>query len=297
VGSPSCKLNDLKTTVGFVPAWPVRSQAYDTDVKTPSLGDKLIRYFDDDSRQQGIFLESAKLGTVGSLATSKDSDPNKLFQVSAKSISSDSQQDFILGTVYQRTSGPIPRSYLPSLLVLSDVSKQEANANPDRESVLSVTEELLRWYLDAGGRLARLQVAASNSLVSFLTSAGFTESEGGDAASSEVVALKGAYAAGDFTLLAASAKNIIEHCTKRVTAKQGDAAVLYDILGRLSHDIGNPKDAIAHYTSSLQANANSAATFRNLGAAYHGNGDVQLAFASYQQALQLNSQGKEVLSS
>jgi tetratricopeptide (TPR) repeat protein len=65
-------------------------------------------------------------------------------------------------------------------------------------------------------------------------------------------------------------------------------SLLYNILGRLSHDTGDFKEAIDSYTSALLLKPTDAAIFRNLGSAYHADSNLQMSFASYQQALTLD---------
>lgn len=71
-------------------------------------------------------------------------------------------------------------------------------------------------------------------------------------------------------------------------AKQSNSSVLFNIIGRLSHEIGNFDDAINYYTLALRENPKNAPVFRNLGSVYHQIGNLQLAFASYQQVLELD---------
>jgi len=67
------------------------------------------------------------------------------------------------------------------------------------------------------------------------------------------------------------------------------SSVLFNIIGRLSHEMGKMEDAVNFYTLALRENPKDAAVFRNLGSVYHQIGNMQLAFASYQQALELDS--------
>lgn len=104
-------------------------------------------------------------------------------------------------------------------------------------------------------------------------------------------ALRSLYVPADYDILAPSAEQLKRHCEARLSRSEGDASTLHDIIGRIFHDMGDPRSAILPYTKALQANPKSAATFRNLGSAYHSVADNQLAFASYQQAIQLDPQG------
>ena len=64
--------------------------------------------------------------------------------------------------LFQKTNGPVPRSYLPTILVLEG----DGSATSDSTIFTSLVEEGLRWFLDEGGRPSQLTVALS-PLVSF----------------------------------------------------------------------------------------------------------------------------------
>jgi len=186
--------------------------------------------------------------------------------------------------IHQNTTGPVPRSYLPSLMVLQE------NSTTASVHLYNLLEEGLRWYLDAGGRLSRMEFACPAQQSDVFSKMGFSRSNTvpDDPQRS---ALRSLYVSADYDILAPSAEQLKRHCEARLSRSEGDASTLHDIIGRIFHDMGDPRSAILPYTKALQANPKSAATFRNLGSAYHSVADNQLAFASYQQAIQLDPQG------
>lgn len=186
--------------------------------------------------------------------------------------------------IFQNTNGPVPRSYLPSLFVLQD------NAPIKSFIFYDLIEEGLRWYLDSGGRLSKMEFACSPSQCEVLTEMGFVKNNTAvdDLSRRKIREL---YLPANFDILQPSAVQLKRFLEKRLSNSEGNSSTLYDIIGRLMHDMGDPRGAIDPYTRALQANPKSAATFRNLGSAYHAVGDTQLAFASYQQAIQLDPKG------
>jgi tetratricopeptide (TPR) repeat protein len=183
------------------------------------------------------------------------------------------ETDKISIELLQQTSGKVPRSYLPLFMNI-----EGRGEDVEENSLFSVIEESLQWLLDYGGRITQLQICAPEQTVKMLAVLGIAE-ERMDSESSK-------------TLFTFSNSGLRQHCRQRLDARQGDAHALFDIIGRLEHDAGDPKAAIKSYTAALQVDSQISSTFRNLGSAYHATGDMQLAFASYQQAIQLDPKGK-----
>lgn len=184
----------------------------------------------------------------------------------------------------QKTNGPVPRSYLPTLMLLD----QMEGSSVDPATVYTLIEEGMKWYLDCGGRASRIEVSLPTSFAEVVGAMGFKPPQD---VHEEALQLRGhAPSAGDRVIFACDAAGFRAHCEARIAGQKGtgNAHTLYDVAGRLAHDLGDPKASIKPYTSSLQANPQSAAVFRNMGSAYHAAGDLQLAFASYQQAVQLD---------
>lgn len=173
----------------------------------------------------------------------------------------------------QQTRGVVPRSYLPLFMNI-----MERAEGVEENSLFSAIEGMLRWVLDYGGRIAQLQIYAPEQTAKILSVLGIAEKRI-DPESSE-------------SFFVFSNSRLRQHCRQRLDAKLGDAHALWDIIGRLEHDAGDPKAAIKSYTAALQMDSQISSTFRNLGSAYHATGDMQLAFASYQQAIQLDPKGK-----
>ena len=185
--------------------------------------------------------------------------------------------------ILQKTNGPVPRSYLPTLMILDVLEKSVIVS----VAVFALIEEGMKWYLDCGGRASRLEISVTPTLVEVVQSMGFTPSS----SQPEAIELREMVTyPPDYVVMTCDAPRLRTHCEERGAGKKGmsNSHVIYDIVGRLAHDMGDPKASIKPYTSSLQAQPQSAAVFRNMGSAYHAAGDMQLAFASYQQAVQLD---------
>jgi tetratricopeptide (TPR) repeat protein len=158
----------------------------------------------------------------------------------------------------------------------------------DPVALYSLIEEGMKWYLDCGGRASRIELSLPTTLADVVGPMGFKPSA--EAHKEAVLLREHAPSHGHRVILSCDAAALRAHCEARAGGQKGagNPHVLHDIAGRLAHDLGDPKGAIKPYTTSLQANPQSAAVFRNMGAAYHAQGDMQLAFASYQQAVQLD---------
>ena len=159
-----------------------------------------------------------------------------------------------------------------------------------KDAFFTVIEEMVRWYVDNGGRLSKLELYAQLARTDILNEMGFKLKE--DNIDSFLGKLKNLPPYSDHVPFVCVNEKLKSHCQARLKVEGVDTHSLYDLIGRIDHDSGNPKSSIESYTSALLANPKSAVTFRNLGAAYHASGDLQLAFASYQQAIQLDSSGK-----
>lgn len=190
-------------------------------------------------------------------------------------------QDLAVATLSQDVTGKVPRGYLPAVLTLRVL--QPADVEGEVGGLRSLIDESLRWFLDCGGRVEKLQLsvdaAASETVLKTLSDMGFTAT---NAPSGE----------GE-TLFAANAKKLLAVYRQRMssTSDGADVETISDVAGRLTHGTGDARGSIEFYTKSLTVNPKCAATFRNLGSAYHAIGDMQLAFASYQQALELDPNG------
>jgi len=194
-----------------------------------------------------------------------------------------------------RTTGPVPRSAAPSVLLLESTAAA-SSVQLDETAVFSLVEECLRWYLDAGGRIGKLVVAApagAEAVLKPLATMGFRQSSSSPPGSLDTLA---AFYPASSVLLTADGRSLLQFVESRAKAAKANKAppaeqyLLHDTLGRLQHDLGDAKSSIDSYTSALTANPSAAAAFRNLGSAYHAVGNTQLAFASYQQAIQLDPQ-------
>lgn len=186
--------------------------------------------------------------------------------------------------ILQKTNGPVPRSYLPTLMIL-DILEKSAT---DSVAIFALIEEGIKWYLDCGGRASRLEMSVPPTLIDVIESMGFSRSS---PSQPEALQLREMVTyPTDYVVMTCDAPRLRTHCEERGAGNKGigNPHVIYDIVGRLAHDMGDPKASIKPYTSSLQAQPQSAAVFRNMGSAYHAAGDMQLAFASYQQAVQLD---------
>lgn len=190
--------------------------------------------------------------------------------------------------IIQKTDGPVPRSYLPALMAVDLI---DANCDRSRAAVFSIIEEGLQWFFDTGGRSSSIEISCTSALSTIVQSMGFIRTEDAhNTASLELREFVGSEKDAR-AILRCDAALFKSHCEKRVLEENSNKYTLYDIIGRLAHDLGDPQGAIKPYTSALQANRKSSATFRNMGSAYHAVGDLKLAFASYQQALQLDETG------
>jgi tetratricopeptide (TPR) repeat protein len=190
--------------------------------------------------------------------------------------------------ILQKTDGPVPRSYLPALMAI-DQSAGDINSNA--AAIFAIVEEGMQWYFDTGGRASRIEVSCPSEISAIVQSMGFPLA--GPSEDTDVLELRALdVQEGDGRVLLRCDPALFKaHCEARVQEPNANKYSLYDVIGRLAHDLGDPQGAIKPYTSALQVNSKSATTFRNMGSAYHAVGDLKLAFASYQQALQLDETG------
>jgi len=219
------------------------------------------------------------------LINSDDTDDSKMKTLFGQSFDSNGEgkKEILTSRILHKTNGPVPRSYLPSLMVIDQI-----DANIVEAAVFAIIEEGMQWYFDSGGRASRIEISCPTSLSVTIQSMGFYLSE--ESQDSDVIQLRNLDVQdGDGRcLLSCDAAKFKDYCEKRVLIENTNTYSLYDIIGRLSHDLGDPSGAIKPYTSSLQVNPKPAATFRNLGSAYHAIGDVKLAFACFQQAIEID---------
>jgi len=204
-------------------------------------------------------------------------------------------QDIMTVDLLQNTNGPVPRSFLPSIMIINDY-----NSNKNNELYLyTLIEESLKWYLDNGGRVGRLEIAVPFTLSKYMEYLQLKPVIMQDSVPEDVTDLRTQYMTkkSNYVLYACNSQAVKNYITDRInndqvtndgTSKDKDLHTLWNIMGRLQHDLGDVKGAIKSYTTALQAYPRSAPSFRNLGSAYHSTGDLQLAFASYQQAVQLD---------
>ena len=192
-------------------------------------------------------------------------------------------------SISQLSSGPVPRGYLPGLVTINRAKESSSMG-------FAALEAGLAFYLDGGGRVSKLYACSpreDTDLQQHVCSIGFEALEESMSTIREEGVVKLVESNGlslhENRLYSCRPEELRKHCEQRLAQNSNAADTLHDILGRLLHDAGNPKEAINSYTSALLVNPKSAAIFRNLGSAYHATGDMQLAFASYQQALQLDS--------
>lgn len=266
------------------------------------------------TRNSNIFRLSADVSTIKSSSIAlrtiisaldivKEKGTSTNFNCNGKSVNAiyglsvtaggESAAEMLTTHILQRTDGPVPRSYLPSLMVVEQV---DSDAIVSSAAVFAIIEESIQWYFDTGGRASKIEISCPESLSSVIQSMGFTPSKlSEDVDVNELRALDTQDADGRI-VLSCDGTRLKIHCERRVLEDGANRYTLYDVIGRLAHDLGNPIDAIKPYTSALQANSKSSAAFRNMGSAYHAIGDVQLAFASYQQAIQLDETGASISS-
>jgi len=178
-------------------------------------------------------------------------------------------------TLYQDTTGPVPRPYLTTIMSISQ--------SEDKDDLIvyqSLIEDGLQWYLDTGGRLQNLIVLSPKNLQSFLEEIGCSRMSDTSGLS---ISLE-----PDMELFEWNIENLMKYVSKKLESDADNKFALCNILGRLAHATGNYKLAIDQYTQALTVKPQSSAVFRNLGAAYHADSNIQLAFASYQQAISID---------
>lgn len=264
-----------------------------------SSSDSFIRILDKDAPSVGIF----KVGSSTKSKSNNNSNNNTkeyktILHLTAGDVMGEKGNDgganagitmkneLLSARIIQMTTGPVPRSFVPAILLITNPARNLAMT--PATVVYSIVEEALKWYLDSGGRVARLEIACPPDLVDAMKAMNLDIMTSSEAVSDQVLDLRKNTVPSDFVVFSASASKLKQHAMDRLALGNGDAHSLWDIVGRLTHDSSDPKGAIKPYTASLQANPKSAAVFRNLGSAYHGAGDLQLAFASYQQSVQLD---------
>eukprot|EP01038_Epipyxis_sp_PR26KG_P008615 gene8615-11648_t len=184
---------------------------------------------------------------------------------------SDENCQFLL---FQNTSGTVPRPYLTSILSLH-ILKSFKNDDPEQSNSLnSLLEKSLQWYLDNSGRLNKLELQITTEL-------DFKY----DRIESQLSKMGMELIANNWFKF--NTEKLRSYCIDQSKIEENNH-LLFDIIGRLSHELGNPTESIDWYTKALIINPKSASIFRNLGAAYQASGNSQMTFASYQQAIQLD---------
>lgn len=220
----------------------------------------------------------------------------------------DIQRSHLLSAkIMQATDGPVPRPYLPSILVLSHeidgtmIRDEESTSPLVNESDLStLIEACLHWYLDSGGRITQLDIISPTTYSGMFELIGFDPVEApplddlrsDESAVREYLMNTNVVTSSGYQVFTCNVTRYMATIRSRIDQLIGHQHVQYNILGRLSHSIKAFDAAIQHYTDSLRLKPESSSTFRNLGAAYHAAGNMQLAFASYQQSIQLDPTGE-----
>lgn len=228
----------------------------------------------------------------------------------------DIQRSHLLSAkIMQVTNGPVPRSYLPSILVLSheidgtmirddgyDFIEESKSPIVNKSDLSTLVEACLHWYLDSGGRINQLDLISPTTYSGMFESMGFDPVEAlplddqvvprDESATREYLVNTHGVTSSDYQVFTCNVARYMATIRSRIDQSIGHQHVQYNILGRLSHSIKAFDAAIQHYTDSLRLKPESSSTFRNLGAAYHAAGNMQLAFASYQQSIQLDPTGE-----
>ena len=179
----------------------------------------------------------------------------------------------------------IPSSYKPNLLFLSEFD-EDCNVT----QLVNNFYDRLNWYLNYGGRVRCLQLECPMKLYKVFSDMGYQNTNKclSDIEKEFDISLE---SKRDSVFLSIDAGPLKIHVDEQVAKKNGDLHTLFNIQGRLYHDLGNFSAAIDAYTAALLLQPRSAAVFRNLGSAYHAAGNLQMAFASYQQAISLDQNG------
>ncbi len=200
---------------------------------------------------------------------------------------------FFSASIVHDTSGPVPRSSELSIMLLAVEDANGRNmvkdSSRDEVDIYSLVEESLKWYLDNGGRIGKLAVstASDGALLRAAQDMGFTAVASPEDGLGYKRLLQEVQSSSAW-LFTCNPKVLKQHALDRLSRQEGNAATLNDLLGRISHDMGDTKAGIEYYTAALTISPSSSELFRNLGSAYHSIGNTQMAFASYQQAVQLN---------
>eukprot|EP01041_Mallomonas_annulata_P011979 gene11979-25087_t len=175
----------------------------------------------------------------------------------------------------QKTNGPVPRPYLSTLLIIPDDIAGNFN---------NALEEGIQWYLDSGGRIKQLLIASPSHALQNLEEVGCIKTTKliNEFITNNDLQLQ------DKIILEINIELFKSYILKRINIESGNKFILHNILGRISHDLGDFKQAAESYTSALMVKSDSSAVFRNLGSAYHADENMQMSFASYQQALTID---------
>lgn len=234
-------------------------------------------------------LTATRVNDLQQLEKMSRKEVNAIYCLSADIIG-EKNVEVLSSRILQKTDGPVPRSYLPALMAL-DQSTGDGDINLNSAAIYAIVEEGMQWYFDTGGRASRIEVSCPSEISAIVQSMGFPLA--GASEDTDMLELRALDVQdGDGRVILRCDPTLFKaHCEARVLEPNANKYSLYDVIGRLAHDLGDPQGAIKPYTSALQANSKSATTFRNMGSAYHAVGDLKLAFASYQQALQLDESG------
>lgn len=255
-------------------------QMSSTDVFSPSSNRIEVRTTTSD-------MSNTRINDVLELERTSRKEVNAIRCLSADIIGEKSVQ-VSSSRILQKTDGPVPRSYLPALMAIDEFA---GDINSNAAAIFAIVEEGMQWYFDTGGRASRIEVSCPSEISAIVQSMGFPMA--GPSEDVDVLELRALDVQdGDGRVILRCDPALFKaHCEARVQEPNANKYCLYDVIGRLAHDLGDPQGAIKPYTSALQVNSKSATTFRNMGSAYHAVGDLKLAFASYQQALQLDETG------
>ena len=200
----------------------------------------------------------------------------------------------VVSSIFHATNGPVPRGSLSSIILLSGNVDDKSMSSEDIQIVGELVEGSIRWYLDSGGRISRLSIAVPLSSAGVLNKLGEMGFNASPLFTDEFSSLHGAVVPSSHEIVSCESSIFLAYIRQK--AIESDAgkknsrygAHLSNLLGRLLHDVGSPKESVEHFTNSLQQEPSSASTFRNLGSAYQAVGNAQMAFASFQQAVQLD---------
>lgn len=204
-------------------------------------------------------IASTSIETATSFPVQSIKVPPKVIFHESKTISNNQ----LSISLSQETSGFALHPTLPAKLKVEYDLGYQSDSILTKFDLLSTIENTIASFLNKGGRISQLILMYPSELTNLFHEIGLP-------GNNEYVQMRPFYT----------------KCLELI--KYSNSSLLFNIVGRLSHEIGNLEDAINYYTLALRENPKDAAVFRNLGSVYHQIGNLQLAFASYQQVLELD---------